>query len=63
MGDDTEGDHDIEGMKDDMEGDHDMEGMEDDMPKPRKLRKKFAHHHLLDAMKGHENMFKAMRGI
>jgi hypothetical protein len=32
-------------------------------PKPKRLKKKFAHHHLLDAMKNHEHMFKAMRGI
>lgn len=52
------------------EGDEDMEGEEagdseeDAEPKPeRRLKKKFAHDHLLDAMKSHEHMFKAMRGI
>jgi hypothetical protein len=48
-----------EDVSDDQEGDE-----EDDQPKPEKrLKKKFAHDHLLDAMKGHEHMFKAMRGI
>lgn len=34
----------------------------DSEEKPRRLKKKFAHHHLLDAMKNHEYMLKAMRG-
>jgi hypothetical protein len=60
-GDDMEGD-DMEG--DDMEGD-DMEGddMEDksNNETEKRLKKKFAHNHLIDAMRNHENMMKAMR--
>jgi len=55
-------DHDGEDMEDhdgeDME-DHDGEDMGFDSaeePRKRKLKKKFAHHHLLDAMKKHQNM-------
>jgi hypothetical protein len=66
---DMEG-HDGEDMEDhdgeDME-DHDGEDMEDhdgedmgfdsaEKPRERKLKKKFAHHHLLDAMKKHQHM-------
>jgi len=60
----------LEGEEEDSESDepvnpeedshHEEEGMDE---KPRRLKKKFAHHHLLDAMKGHEHMFKAMRGF
>jgi hypothetical protein len=32
-------------------------------PKSKKLKKKFAHDNLLDAMRNHEHMFKKMRGI
>ena len=49
---------------DDMEGD-DMEGddMEDksNNETEKRLKKKFAHNHLIDAMRNHENMMKAMR--
>lgn len=60
MGDD-EGEEDMGG--DDEGHDHDeMDEPPHEEPKPKKLKKKFAHHHLLDAMKGHEHMMRAMRG-
>jgi len=67
---DMEDDQDGEDMDDDHEGEEDFDpessGNDHDMDEPehreRKLKKKFAHHHLLDAMKGHEAMMKAMRG-
>jgi hypothetical protein len=34
----------------------------EDKPRPRRLKKKFAHDNLLNAMKKHEFMMKAMRG-
>lgn len=47
-----------------MEDEDDSSDSEMDMePKPKRLKKKFAHHHLLNAMKGHEHMFKAMQGF
>ena len=50
----------------DSEEDMDMDSEEDmDMeyrPKEKRLKKKFAHDHLLDAMKDHEHMLKRMRG-
>lgn len=52
-----------EGLDDE---DHDLDLEKDDeeieAPKPKKLKKKFAHDHLLDAMKKHEFMLKMMRG-
>lgn len=42
--------------------DHMDSNMETPAPE-RRLKKKFAHDHLLGAMKNHEQMFKAMRGI
>ena len=72
------GDEDMEGEEEEDFGDEDMEGedsegSEEDFgdedseekshePMPKRLKKKFAHHHLLDAMKNHESMLKAMRG-
>lgn len=49
---------------DDEENDIDLEKDEDreEAPKPKRLKKKFAHDHLLGAMKKHEFMLKAMRG-
>ena len=55
-----EGEFDDEGED---EGEFDDEGEpspEEDRPR---LKKKFAHDHLLDAMRGHEHMFKKMKGI
>lgn len=48
----------------DEESDIDMESNEGETeaPKPKRLKKKFAHDHLLNAMKRHEFMLKAMRG-
>jgi hypothetical protein len=40
---------------------HHEDDMEDE-PRPRRLKKKFAHDNLLNAMKKHEFMMKAMRG-
>lgn len=57
---DTEGDED-EDMGMESDEDEDMEG--DMGPPERKLKKKFAHDNLLGAMKNHEYMMKAMRGI
>ena len=45
---------------DDLDLDRDSEPSEE--PRPKRLKKKFAHDHLLDAMKKHEFMMKAMRG-
>lgn len=66
---DEEGsEEDFEGEDLDAEGEEGLEGEGDrihgeDNPRPKRLRKKFAHHHLLDAMKGHEHMMGAMKGI
>jgi hypothetical protein len=70
---DTEDEDELGPDRDDLEGMHDEEGSdheespssedEEPMHGERKLKKRFAHHHLLDAMKGHEHMFKAMRGV
>lgn len=69
LGDDHDEMGDDEGIEDEMGGDdlgdedHDhMDEHPHEEPKPKKLKKKFAHHHLLDAMRGHEHMMKAMRG-
>jgi len=43
------------------EEDHHGDEMEEE-PRPRRLKKKFAHDNLLSAMKKHEFMMKAMRG-
>jgi hypothetical protein len=65
--DDSDGEEDMD-AEDEGEEDFDSEmsgdDHEEDEPehKERKLKKKFAHHHLLDAMSGHEAMMKAMRG-
>ena len=60
--DDEEDGEDEEGYGHDEDGEGDMGG--DEMPRHRekRLKKKFAHHHLLDAMKGHDHMMKMMRG-
>ena len=48
----------------DEEEDSSEDDMEDEEPKQEKrLKKKFAHDHLLNAMRNHEHMFKAMRGM
>lgn len=59
------GDEEYEDEDGEEEGDEESsEDAEDAEPKPeRRLKKKFAHDHLLDAMKNHEHMFKAMRGM
>lgn len=69
MGDEESGDEegsDYEGEDEDMGDEESGEDLGDseEGPKPeeRRLKKKFAHDHLLDAMKNHEHMFKAMRG-
>jgi len=75
MGDEDLDDDEDEDMEDmDDEEDEDMEDMEDEnmedmgdeemgeVEPERKLKKKFAHDHLLDAMKNHEHMLKRMRG-
>lgn len=61
---DSDEESDEEGEDEDVEGDEPSdESDEDSEPKQeRRLKKKFAHDHLLDAMKNHEHMFKAMRG-
>jgi len=65
--DDSDGEEDMD-AEDQGEEDFDSEmsgdDHEEDEPehKERKLKKKFAHHHLLDAMSNHEAMMKAMRG-
>ena len=59
-GSDEEFNDDEESEGDDLELDRDSEPSEE--PKPKRLKKKFAHDHLLDAMKKHEFMMKAMRG-
>lgn len=51
-----------EGHDEEEMGHDEMDEPPHEEPKPRKLKKKFAHHHLLDAMKGHEHMMRAMRG-
>lgn len=58
-----DGEGDEEGL-DDEEDDLDLEkdSGPSEEPKPKRLKKKFAHDHLLDAMKRHEFMLKAMRG-
>lgn len=40
----------------------DEESMEEPKPEEKRLKKKFAHDHLLSAMKNHEHMLKAMKG-
>ena len=58
---DSEEDMDMDSEEDmDMDSEEDMD-MED-RPKEKRLKKKFAHDHLLDAMKDHEHMLKRMRG-
>jgi hypothetical protein len=58
-----EEDSEEDGLEDE-EGELDLEKDEEEIEahKPKKLKKKFAHDHLLDAMKRHEFMLKAMRG-
>jgi hypothetical protein len=65
---DSEGELDLE-KEDDMDSDEEFGPEEDhhgdemeDRPRPRRLKKKFAHDNLLNAMKKHEFMTKAMRG-
>lgn len=53
-------DEDFDDLEDGKEVAHDEEEMDN---RPKRLKKKFAHHHLLDAMKGHEHMMKAMKGF
>lgn len=67
---DSEGESDEESEDSEGESDEDAEGHDSEIPgdagshePERRLKKKFAHHHLLDAMKNHEHMLKAMRGI
>lgn len=59
-GSDEEFNDDGESEGDDLDLDRDSEPSEE--PRPKRLKKKFAHDHLLDAMKKHEFMMKAMRG-
>ena len=47
----------------DEDSDEDEMDSDEDAPRPKNLKKKFAHDHLLDAMKNHEHMFKKMRGM
>ena len=48
----------------DSEDEMDMDSEEDEeKPKEKKLKKRFAHDHLLDAMKNHEYMLKRMRDV
>jgi hypothetical protein len=65
---DSEGEIDLE-KEDEMDSDEEFGPEEDhhgdemeDRPRPRRLKKKFAHDNLLSAMKKHEFMMKAMRG-
>lgn len=58
-------DMDSEDSDDEMDSEEEEDHSEDsEEPKhhEKRLKKKFAHDHLLDAMKNHEYMFKAMRG-
>lgn len=55
------------GEEDSEEGDEEEnldgeESLEESKPEERRLKKKFAHDHLLSAMKNHEHMLKAMKG-
>jgi len=65
--DDQGGEEDQEGQPDDQGGEEDQEGQPDDQQqpppqeKPRKLKKKFAHHNMLDALSNFEHMRDAMR--
>lgn len=51
------------GLEDEESDDKDLGHEEVDHSEHRKLKKKFAHDHLLDAMRNHEHMFKKMKGI
>ena len=61
-------DEDFEGEDDELDSDDEEFGSDEEdsevaeEPKPKRLKKKFAHDHLLDAMRKHEFMLKAMRG-
>jgi len=57
---DDEESFDSEEEPDGEEESENLEDSESEEPKERKLKKKFAHDHLLDAMKNHEHMLKAM---
>ena len=46
----------------DSEENIDMDSEEEERPRQKKLKKKFAHDHLLDAMRNHEHMLKKMKG-
>jgi hypothetical protein len=46
----------------DHDGEHGQEEDKDTLPPMKKSSKKFAHHHLLDAMADHDHMKKAMKG-
>jgi hypothetical protein len=62
LGDEDMGEEGEEDFGDEDMGDEDLGDEEEHREEPRRLKKKFAHHHLLDAMRNHEPMLKAMRG-
>lgn len=61
-GHDSEEDFEDEESEEDSEIPSDERGEDPESGHERKLKKKFAHDHLLGAMRNHEHMFKAMRG-
>lgn len=52
-----------EDLDDDAEESETEDSGEEESAPERRLKKKFAHDHFLDAMKNHEHMLKSMRGI
>lgn len=59
MGDEESSEEGEEDLEDELGDD---ESMEEPKPEEKRLKKKFAHDHLLNAMKNHEYMLKAMKG-